>query len=792
MTYSAIPDALLSGLNDEQRHAVETLAGPLLIIAGPGSGKTRVLTQRIAALLATGRADPTQVLAVTFTNRAASEMRERVVALVGPEAWRMWVLTFHAACVRILRAHASLVGLPTSFSIVDAGDARGVIARVLEDDNPGSPVDKDSIRDAQQRISLAKNADQSPDDLARNSDYGWVAPIMESYNRRLRAMGALDFDDILLFCLDLLRTHPDVAQQWRDRFRHVLVDEFQDTNVVQYRILRLLGAGADSLCVVGDPDQSIYAWRGATPEVVSAFKNDEPDCVTVVLNENYRSTPAILRTVQSIIDANPSPQRAHLRTSNNEGAPVRLVTAPSSREEARYVITEIRQRLSADPASGQYAVLVRTNFQTRGFEEELTRAGLPYQILGALRFYDRAEVKDALSYLRFALNPLDRVSLARCINTPRRGIGPTTAASVLDAPDPMALLREATGDGPTTLSLTRAQRAGMAALVEVLDAASEAAAVSPGTALRVITQRSGLRAALAEQKIGGAERVDNLDELVRSADDFAKAYAERDPRVLATVTDPAASSVSLAYLENVALVSANDDDTARADVVLLSAHASKGKEFNHVYVTGVEEGLFPHARALGASGIQEERRLLFVAASRAQLSLTFTRCAERWMFGTMKAATRSRFLRDLPEDVEEYTSDELVRPTRPSYSSLVDSARGRTPRQYPSSGQTARQYPPNRSTSTRPGATSSRPSSTAARTRPVAPSVLHPRTAPTPPVGPRLKSTDVSPGTRVLHGTYGVGVVRSVKDDAVVIVFDAGVKTLSLVYAPLQLVVDGG
>ena len=1094
-----IPEALLAGLNDDQRDAVETLHGPLLIIAGPGSGKTRVLTHRIAALIATGAATPDQILAVTFTNRAASEMRERVVALVGPEAWSMWVSTFHSACVKILRTNASLVGLPTSFSIVDAGDSRSLISKVLAEANPNAPVEKDLIKEAQMRISLAKNADQSPEDIAEYSEHGWVAPVMTAYNRRLREMGAVDFDDILLHCLALLRDNPEVTERWRARFRHVLVDEFQDTNTVQYRILRYLTIGADSYCVVGDPDQcllpgtlidtphgpvaienlvagdevlttrgqfnqvtsivreasqrvydgqvfkvtagpatltgtphhlvparfeaqdgsytylmetasgyrvgaasfagahrvsgleksfaeqlsehqgqklwvlstyatrdqaeedanefyaylleessvwpealaqglllhpefphavilndpsrapvkltmfastrpshvrhevtwsgtdpdararvysagyeprqsknrpdvtrvevacsdyrdalgdalelgaltgaplqrsmqiggrvylmtplshlhvgmkalvsaddgfdvaavtsvqrsayagavydlevagdhnyvaggllvhnSIYGFRGATPQVVEAFQADEHDTKIVVLNENYRSTPAILRTVQSIIDANPSPKRAHLTTSKDEGAPVRLVVAQSNRDEARFVITEIKNRLAKDPTSGQYAILVRTNFQTRSFEEELTKSAMRYQILGALRFYDRAEIKDALSYLRTAINPTDKISLARCLNTPRRGIGKVTGELVIASANPIDAIRATVHPGSVAgveaLTVPKAALASLGRFLSVIDTVTQACASSPSNALRVVANHAGLRQSLADMKVGGEERVDNLDELIRSADDFAKAFNERDPRTMSTVSEidgvEGGLAVTLAYLENVALISANDDDTEAADTVLLSAHASKGN--------------FPHTRSLGATGIQEERRLLFVAASRAELSLTLTRCSERWMFGETKSVHRSRFLADLPDDVEEFEVDDLLpkfyQPQRQFANAYKPQKKEwpKKPYDEPPRALRAGEFPARQSTA--PG--------------PLRTSLLAPRTGAATVPAQRLSIAQLSVGRRVEHAKYGVGVVHALRsaENVAVITFDDGRKDMNLNFAPLTLV----
>lgn len=763
-----IPERLRAGLNPAQEAAVQALDGPVLVVAGPGSGKTMVLTHRVAALLATRRAKPWQVLAVTFTNKAAGEMRERIDALVDSDASDMWVSTFHSACVRILRANALAAGLPRSFSIVDASDAKRLIASCMADLAGGNAPEAADVRQAQSAISAAKNSGMTAEDLAaaRYSSRAWVAPIMTEYNRRLRAMGAVDFDDILSFALVLLETNEQVLERYARRFRYVLVDEFQDTNAVQFRIVQLLASKWGNLCVVGDQDQGIYSFRAATPQIMETFVEHWPDTTVVVLEQNYRSTKAILDVVRAIIEPNPAPHRPKLFTTNPDGAPVRLYVADDDRDEASWVVTQIRR--SPDGADS-HAVLVRTNAQTRSFEEELTRSGIAYSVVGALRFYDRAEVKTALAYLRCALNPADGISLARCINNPKRGIGDATVQKLLSnaaaaGVDPITASRACAA----TQAFPKRTTAALSAFLELYDEVVTACADGPAAALEVVADLGGMRAMLEANK-DGVDRAENLEELISSAESFLRGPVPTRPD-LGSIGELPGSEQTLAYLENVALVSSADEgdeqDAPRGRVLLLTAHASKGKEFPHVYVCGVEAGLFPHSRTEGSPTEEaEERRLLFVACSRAETTLTITRACQRMTFGKIAEQRPSPFLEDLPDSVVVTTA-----PLRAGVSSWAQRPVG-TYQQRPGARPAGNggRWAPSRS------AGGALPQMQSHAPRPVA------------PAGPRLDPALATVGAKVVHTVFGPGqIVRAVGKTAEV-AFATGRKTLDLTVAPMAL-----
>ena len=655
---SDVPEELLAGLNPEQRDAVRCLSGPLLIVAGPGSGKTRVLVHRIAALLHTG-VFPSQVLAVTFTNKAAAELRDRVNTLVGASAAdRMWISTFHSACARILRYEHAAAGLPRSFTIADSADSQRLVTSVmdtlgrLKDLNPSEK--RSYVKDVHAIISRAKNNGHGPEHLAQSTvaDQVDAAPVMAAYNELLAIRGVLDFDDLLLRARDVLRGDDATRQKYQQRFRHVLVDEYQDTNKVQYDIVHLLAGTADSVCVVGDADQSIYAFRGATPSVLTSFTDEHPNATVLALGQNYRSTARIVDVAQAVIDANTSPLRPQLRTDNETGEPVRLLAADSNFSEADWVVGEI-QRRGGDPAD--HAVLVRTNSLTRALEQQLASCRIDYQVVGALRFYDRAEVKDALSYLRLAVNDGDVAAFERCVNTPKRGIGDATVKAVVDE----AL---ATGQTPAQVLAAVASgraRAGAHAFAAQLAAVRSAAGRGPAAALEAVGSAAGLREFLqALSAKEGVDREANFDELISYAEQFTRSGSATDPEARDIASLPGWEQTE-AFLENVALVSSAETPTGQdavhgGKVSLLTMHAAKGKEFPHVYVVGLEENICPHKRALDsgrASELEEERRLLYVAVSRAQLTLDLSYCRRRVTFKQEVQARPSRFLADLPADV---------------------------------------------------------------------------------------------------------------------------------------------
>lgn len=752
MTSTPAPRSdLLAGLNDAQRDAVCAHAGPLIVVAGPGSGKTRVLTHRIASLLETGVL-PEQVLAVTFTNKAASEMRERLDALVGTETVRkMWVGTFHGICLRLLRRHPAAAGLGVDFSVVDADDARKLVKEVLV--AMELPAESEDVRDAHSLISRAKNDGLTVTSAAHVARYRGIVPVFEAYQKRLRDLDAVDFDDLLSRAHALLTDHPELGEVYRRRFAHIVVDEFQDTNEVQYAIVRQLG-GVGSICVVGDPAQSIYSWRGSRPAVLDEFVRDFPGARTILLEENYRSTPQIVEVCQALIAESPELPERELRTSNPPGTPVVLAVCDDDRDEARLAV----ELATAHPAS-QIAVLFRTNAQTRGFEESLTRSGVTYVVVGALRFYERAEIRDALAYLRAALNDRDALALARCANTPRRGLGPAVMERLLarlaETGSIRALLTEAADDA----ALSRYHQ-GIVTLTAALDEVRAAAGNGPHAALVAVADHAGLRAHLAADR-DGVDRVENLDELLGAAATFCDPDTETltvDGRVVA---DLDGLEQTRAFLENVALVSSTDVPDVTPRVVLSTAHAAKGREFDHVLVAGVEDGLFPHA---STEDFEEERRLLFVAYSRARTTLTISRCRQRMLFGRTQTNPPSPFLATLPATVEK-----------------------RNVGRFASSGTSAGSYGSSWSTGSRPqgGWPQRRPDS--GRPSRGRDDVTLPAPRKAVPAGPRLDPASVAVGVSVAHDVFGVGEVIEIADQIVTVRFGAQTRALRIDLAPLRL-----
>lgn len=781
---SGVPLELLDGLNPEQREATTTLSGPLLVIAGPGSGKTRVLTHRIAALLATGTR-PWQVLAVTFTNKAAAEMRERLARLVGEEtASKMWIATFHSACVRILRYHHDLAGLPRSFSIADTADAQKIVTEVLDDlsETRGmTPQEtKQLVRDIYSHITRAKNSNRSAEQLAaaQMPDEALAGRVMAVYNDRLAARGAVDFDDILLRTLHLLRAHPDVARRYQDKFAHVLVDEFQDTNAVQLEITQILAAHGN-LCVVGDADQSIYAFRGANPGVIAAFDSMFPGAKVVALGQNYRSTGNIVAVAQAVIDPNPAQHRAVLRTANPPGKKPVLACAYSNWDEARWVVARI---LEHGGTLDEHAVLVRTNAQTRTFETVLKEAALPYDLVGAIRFFDRAEVKDALSYVKLAVNPADVLAFERCVNTPKRGIGQATVD---------AIVAEATQTrrSPLAVAAERAATGGrgagqLSAFLTLFDTVTAAAADGPIAVLETVLDAAGLRAyyaAIDAKENKEDKRVDNLEELLESADDFVDGRIGSDPegRDIAELTG---AEQTEAFLEYAALMSAAEtpkptEGARTGKVQVATMHAAKGKEWPHVYVVGLEDNICPHKRAVESgdpADLQEERRLLFVAVSRAQSTLDMSYCVTRKQFNRDVENPPSRFLEDLPAGV-----DKVMLATKPAG---FGGGFGGGQNRYGSnqnrygSGQPRYGAPAKAAPARGAAPAVSRP---AVQSRPVARPV---------PAGPRLDVANARIGAQVRHATLGDGVITALDERIVTVAFDSGPKSLAVAIAPLELV----
>ncbi|MGC4887688.1 DNA helicase PcrA [Micromonospora sp. NBC_01392] len=660
------PQALLDGLNGPQRDAVTHAGSPLLIVAGAGSGKTRVLTNRIAYLLAARDVHPGEIIAITFTNKAAGEMKERVAALVGPRARMMWVSTFHSACVRILRAEHEHAGLKSTFSIYDADDSRRLmqlVARELDLDPKRYPA-----RGLAAQVSNLKNELVDPEEFAgraKGPNERALAEAYALYQRRLREAHALDFDDLIMTTVHLLQSHPHVAESYRRRFRHVLVDEYQDTNHAQYVLIKELVSGTEGippaeLCVVGDADQSIYAFRGATIRNILEFERDFTDARTILLEQNYRSTQTILNAANAVIDRNTSRKPKRLWSDAGAGEQIVGYVADTEHAEADWVAREIDRLVDAgDTRPGDVAVFYRTNAMSRVFEEVFIRVGLPYKVVGGVRFYERKEVRDALAYLRAVVNDDDTVSLRRILNTPRRGIGERAEACVeaLAARDRIsfgAALRRAK-DAPGIS--TRAAN-GIAEFVALLDSARELTATgTPEEVLEALLTRSGYLAELEESlDPQDAGRVDNLQELVS----VAREYTER---IESLGADDERATLA-GFLEQVALVAdadaiPSDDPDHQGVVTLMTLHTAKGLEFPVVFLTGLEDGVFPHLRSLGDTReLEEERRLAYVGITRARQRLYLSRAVTRSAWGAPAYNPPSRFLEELPPELVRWERTE--------------------------------------------------------------------------------------------------------------------------------------
>jgi DNA helicase-2/ATP-dependent DNA helicase PcrA len=669
----ADPATLLAGLNDSQRAAVTHFGTPLLIVAGAGSGKTRVLTNRIAYLLAAREVHPGEIIAITFTNKAAGEMKERVAGLVGNRARLMWVSTFHSACVRILRAEHEHAGLKSTFSIYDADDSRRLmqmVGRELDLDPKRHPARKLAAQVSNLKNELIDAETASAN--AKNPESRTVAEAYVLYQRRLREAQALDFDDLIMATVHLLQSHPDVAEHYRRRFRHVLVDEYQDTNHAQYALVKELVGNTGELCVVGDADQSIYAFRGATIRNIMEFERDYPDARTILLEQNYRSTQTILNAANAVINRNTERKAKNLWSDAGEGERIVGYVADNEHAEADWVAREIDRLGDAGQARpGDVAVFYRTNAQSRVFEEIFIRLGLPYKVVGGVRFYERKEVRDALAYLRVIANPDDTVNVRRILNTPRRGIGDRAVACLeaLSSRDRIsfgAALRradQAPGMPPRAAN-------SVAEFVALLDEMREMSIVAPPEeVLDTVLRRSGYLDELEESTDPQDEgRVDNLQELVSVAREYTE-RVESLGAVAAEAEDPDATvePPSLAgFLEQVSLVADADqipsDDPDHAGVVtLMTLHTAKGLEFPVVFLTGLEDGVFPHLRSLGdRRELEEERRLAYVGITRARQRLYLSRAITRSAWGAASFNPASRFLEEVPSEAVRWERTEAA------------------------------------------------------------------------------------------------------------------------------------
>jgi DNA helicase II / ATP-dependent DNA helicase PcrA len=668
-----VDSPLLTPLNPVQREAVLHTEGPVLIVAGAGSGKTRILTHRIAYLIAEGGVRPQSILAITFTNKAAQEMADRVEALVGTRIARgMWILTFHSACARILRREHTLLGLPSHFSIYDEGDTERVIKMCLE--SAGVDPKRFPPRAVASAIGKAKDnlltaAESS--EAAGNWYEQTVADLYAEYERRLAAAGAVDFDDLILRTVRLFQAHPEVLEHYQERFRFVLIDEYQDTNRAQYHLVNLLAAKHRNLCVVGDADQGIYSWRGATIQNLLDFEHDYPDAEEFILDQNYRSTRTILEVANALIENNLQRKPKNLWTEADHGTPVVRYRAEDEHDEAWFVAQQVERLVNdqAEHAYGDIAVFYRTNAQSRVIEDVFMKAGIPYRVVGGVRFYERREVKDVLAYLRALVNPQDAVSMRRVINTPKRGIGDQTVA-VLEgfARDEGLTLLEACRRVEEIALLSPRATSAVKGFVDVMERlrARLAEDARPSRMVEAAFTESGYLAELdAERTVEAETRKENLRELVGVGAEFEARFPD---------------SGLPEFLEQIALVTEQDEyDEASSSVTLMTLHNAKGLEFEVVFIAGMEDGIFPHFRSMTDSDeLEEERRLAYVGITRARRRLYLTHAWSRTLFGASSYNPPSRFLGEIPgelvEDLEEpgEKGGEVVAPGAPPEVSAGD------------------------------------------------------------------------------------------------------------------------
>ncbi len=722
---------LLEGLNPVQREAVLHGEGPMLIVAGAGSGKTRALTHRIAYLIRERGVPPHAVLAITFTNKAAREMADRVEALVGERvASRMWISTFHSACARILRREHEHLGLPSAFTIYDEGDTERLLAQVLK--ALGVDPRRYPPRAVAAAIGRAKDHVRSAEDFARLASGPYeetIARAYLAYEERKRAAGALDFDDLIAETVRLFRERPEVLAHYQERFRHILVDEYQDTNRAQYELVNLLAAKHRNVCVVGDADQGVYSWRGATIQNLLDFERDYPDATVFLMEQNYRSTQNILAVANALIAHNVHRKPKTLWTDLGTGELVVRFRAEDEHEEAGFVAEEV-ERLTSEEGYRyrDIAVFYRTNAQSRVLEDVLSRAGVPYRVVGGVRFYQRKEVRDVLAYLRLLVNPQDTISARRVINTPRRGIGEATVAALeaFAALEGIPFL-EACRRADEVPELGPRARGAVRSFVEVMDrlAAILAEGATPARMVEAAATESGYLAELeAERTVEAEGRIENIRELGGVAAEFA----ERDP-----------DGDLAAFLEQVALVTEQDEyDEGASAVTLMTLHNAKGLEFPVVFIVGLEDGVFPHYRSMTeAHELEEERRLAYVGITRAKERLYLCHAWSRSLFGQTSYNPPSRFLSEIPEELVRSLESEAPAPGRATWAAAASAPRG---------AASARRQPPL-----------------------------------------------VGPGDTVVHERWGEGVVLSVSGagpdaEATVAFGDVGEKRLLLAYAPLRKV----
>ncbi len=752
---SLFPDtatsSLLDDLNPTQREAVATTEGPVLVVAGAGSGKTRVLTYRIAHLIRDLGVTPSSILAITFTNKAANEMKERVGRLVGDSVRSMWVSTFHSACVRILRREAHRIGYRSGFTIYDAQDSLRLITQCLgELDLDPKKFPPRSIRAS---ISNAKNELIDVDSF-RTQGSGFfheqIADVYRLYQQRLVEASAMDFDDLLMVTVELLAAFPEVLEWYQRRFTHIHVDEYQDTNHAQYELVRLLAQAHRNVCVVGDSDQSIYAFRGADIRNILSFEDDYPDATVIKLEQNYRSTQVILEAANAVIANNTQRIPKNLWSAGDHGAPIVQFAAEDEHDEASFIVDRVREHTASGRPLSDIAVFYRTNAQSRVIEDVFMRMGVTYNVVGGVKFYERREVRDAIAYLRVLVNPDDQLSVKRVLNVPKRSIGPTSVAH-LDrfAQSEGITFFEALGRVGDVETLTARARRGIGGFVGLIgQLREETRSGGPSEAMRAVLDDSGLLDAYAEDgNIEALGRVENLRELAGVVEEYEESMA--GGLVDDAEWDEMGGLAKLEhFLETVSLVAETDELGEDGAVTLMTIHNAKGLEYPVVFVVGMEDGVFPHSRSLGdPKELEEERRLCYVGITRAEERLYLTSASRRMLFGGVNHNPPSRFLAEIPEGTVEFAGP-----------------RRRPPRR-------SREASTRRSWDEIPAA--------------------RPRTV-TGDERKRENTISFAEGDRVMHERWGPGIIREVtgsgdRAEALVLFERAGQKRLLLAYAPLSL-----
>lgn len=715
-------NSLLRNLNTHQRQAVETPGGPLLVLAGAGSGKTRVLTHRVAFLIAAQGVKPQEILAITFTNKAANEMKDRIEALVGPIARTMWISTFHAACARILRREAQQLGYQRNFTIYDASDQVRLVRRCLVE--LGLDIKRFPPKGIHAVISSAKNRLINAEEfsgMVENFFDDTVTKTYELYEKKLFANNAMDFDDLILRTVDLFRRFPERLEHYQKSFRHVLVDEYQDTNHAQYVLVNMFAHGHRNVCVVGDDDQSIYSWRGADVKNILEFEHDYPEAKVIKLEQNYRSTQTILSAANSLIHNNSERKSKDLWTDLGEGDPVRVIEVDDEHAEARFVAGEV-SRLQQDEgvSLSEIALFYRVNAQSRVIEDMLIRYGIPYRVVGGTKFYERAEIKDAMAYLLVLENPADSVSFTRIVNSPKRGLGKATITALTRFADAEGIsLTDASARAVEIADIRPAAMNALANFGSQMAALRETAASAPvaETLEEVLTSSGYLEALSAERTIEAEGRIENLQEFVG----VAAEYDRRAPE----------GSMS-EFLQEISLYTDMDKLVEESNAItLMTLHNAKGLEFPEVFIIGAEEGVFPHSRSLEEQNLEEERRLCYVGMTRAMRRLYFTYTITRNLYGARNYNMASRFISELPEELVKFESSQKSRAWLLGGTEQADEVEDHTI---------------------------------------AAPAFFH-------------------AGDRVVHATFGNGVVIGVESGGMVAVrFDAdgGIRKLMVEYAPLR------